>query len=32
MVKRSKFINLNKVVPTQAGLGGGTSDAGSTLS
>ena len=25
------YINLNKVVPTQAGLGGGTSDAGSTL-
>ena len=25
------FINLNKVVPTQAGLGGGTADAASTL-
>ena len=25
------YVNLNKVVPMQAGLGGGTSDAGSTL-
>lgn len=25
------YVNLNKIVPTQAGLGGGTSDAASTL-
>lgn len=30
-IKDNFYVNLNKVVPTQAGLGGGTSDAGSTL-
>ena len=30
-IKDNYYINLNKVVPTQAGLGGGTADAGSTL-
>jgi len=30
-IKDNYYINLNKVVPTQAGIGGGTADAASTL-
>ena len=30
-IKDNFSITLNKIIPTQAGLGGGTSDAGSTL-